>query len=166
MEHLPELVAGHQDSLFAFLYRMCGDADLAEELMQETFVRALRAAGRYRPDARLTTWLFQIAANLLKDRWRQHARRGASLPLDDVALEAPDSTEALALEAVRSDAVRQALLKIPADQRSVLVLRYYHDLKYEEIAEVLMVPVGTVRSRIHNGLTRLKRELQAEVTVS
>jgi RNA polymerase sigma factor (sigma-70 family) len=79
VENLPELVAGYQDSLFAFLYRMCGDADLAEELMQETFVRALRAAGRYQPDALLTTWLFQIAANLLRDRWRQQAG-GESLP--------------------------------------------------------------------------------------
>lgn len=167
MENLEQLVAEHQGSLFAFLYRMCGEAELAEELMQETFVRALRAAKRYRPEGKLSTWLFSIAANLLRDWWRRQARRGVHLPLDD----APGlpgggpGTEEIALGRLEQGQVRMALLALPLEQRSALVLRYYHDLSYEEIAGVLAVPIGTVRSRIHNGLARLKRLLIEEVSV-
>ncbi|MGE5675154.1 MAG: RNA polymerase sigma factor, partial [Mycobacterium leprae] len=73
---LESVIAENQGSLFAFLYRMCGDGALAEELMQEAFVRALQAAKRYRPQGRVSTWLFAIAANLLRDHWRRKARWG------------------------------------------------------------------------------------------
>lgn len=163
MENLAELVAEHQGSLFAFLYRMCGDAALAEELMQETFVRALQAAKRYRPEARVSTWLFSIAANLVRDRWRRRARQGDPLPLDHVVLPGPDSAEEAALERMGHERVREALMELRLEQRLALILRYYHDLSYEEIARTLACPIGTVRSRIHNGLARLKQMLAAEV---
>jgi RNA polymerase sigma-70 factor (ECF subfamily) len=164
VENLEDLVANHQGSLFAFLYRMCGDADLAEELMQETFVRALQAAKRYRPTAAISTWLFSIAANLIRDRWRRQARRSQELPLEELALPGPGTTEDQALRHMGFEEVREALVQLPLEQRSALILRYYHDLSYEEIAQVLACPIGTVRSRIHNGLARLKRVLAAEVT--
>lgn len=166
MENLEELVAEHQHSLFAFLYRMCGEADLAEELMQETFVRAIQAAKRYRPDASVRTWLFSIAANLVRDRWRRRARRGDELPLEEGTMNADQtSPEDDALRRMDHEQVRAALLLLPLEQRSTLVLRYYHDLSYEQIAHVLACPIGTVRSRIHNGLSRLKRILSAGVAV-
>jgi RNA polymerase sigma-70 factor, ECF subfamily len=83
-----------------------------------------------------------------------------------VELSSPHSTEVLALEAVDQGLVRTALLRLSDEHRSVLVLRYYHDLTYEEIARVLVIPIGTVRSRVHNGLARLKQHLvAAEVMV-
>lgn len=163
MENLEDLVASHQGSLFAFLYRMCGEADLAEEMMQETFVRALQAAKRYRPEAAISTWLFRIAANLLRDRWRRQGRRGPDLPLEEADSVAAESTEEHALREIGYEQVRAALLQLSFEHRSALLLRYYHDLSYEEIAQVLACPIGTVRSRIHNGLARLKRILAAEV---
>lgn len=162
MDTLTRLITEHQGALFAFLYRMCGDADLAEELMQESFVRALRAAERYQPQAKVSTWLFSIAANLLRDRWRRQSRRGDELPLDDLPVAAPETTESLALQHLSHEEVRRALLELPLEHRSALVLRYYHDLSYEEIARALAIPIGTVRSRIHNGLTKLKRLLEKE----
>lgn len=159
MENLEELVAAHQGSLFAFLYRMCGDADVAEDLMQETFVRALRAAGRFRPQAEVRTWLFSIATNLVKDRWRREARRGPEVSLHESMVAANDLPEQVVLEKLGQDEVRQALLQLPLPYRSTLVLRYYHDLTYAQIARVLFCPLGTVRSRIHNGLARLKQIL-------
>lgn len=165
MENLEQLVAEHQGCLFAFLYRMCGQADLAEELMQETFVRALRAAKRYRPEGKVSTWLFSIAANLLRDWWRRQARRGLSLPLEDADGAAGEGPEEIALDRYVAGQVRKALLELPLEQRSALILRYYHDLSYEEIAGALACPIGTVRSRIHNGLARLKRLLAEEVSV-
>lgn len=162
MEELETLVARHQGPLFAFLYRMCGDSDLAEELTQETFVRALQASKRYQPRGRVSTWLFAIAANLLRDRWRRRRRWGIFATLDDLSLTASDSTEEQALRSIGGETVREALLQLPVEQRAALVLRYYHDLSYEEIAGALACPIGTVRSRIHNGLERLKRLLAAK----
>lgn len=167
METLEDLVVHHQEPLFAFLYRMCGESDLAEELMQETFVRAFEAAKRYRPEASVRTWLFSIAANLVRDRWRRRARRGEDLPLDDqLTVAAPATTEDEALRLISYEAVRTALPRLPVEQRSALILRYYHDLSYEEIARVLACPIGTVRSRIHNGLARLKRLLLSKEVVA
>lgn len=165
MQSLAELVVQHQGPLFAYLYRMCGDAGQAEELMQETFLRALRAAERYRPEASVCTWLLSIATNLLRDQWRRQKRWGPSLSLDDWLSRAPASPDDDVLKGIEYEHVREALLKLPLEQRSVLLLRYYHDLSYEEIARALSVPIGTVRSRIHNGLARLKRLLTEEVVV-
>lgn len=165
MENLEELIAENQGSLFAFLYRLCGDADVAEEVMQETFVRAIGAAKRYRPEARVSTWLFSIAANLVRDRWRRQVRRGDALPLDDLPLPAPETTDEQALGRVDGQALRATLLRLPLEQRTAIILRYYHDLSYEEIARTMVCPVGTVRSRIHNGVERLRSMLALEVTL-
>jgi RNA polymerase sigma-70 factor (ECF subfamily) len=160
------LLAGHHANVFAFLYRMCGDAHLAEDLMQETFVRALRAADRYEQRARVSTWLYAIAANVARDHWRRQQRR-PEVPLDAAALRSgggpdPGPEEGALAAAVAAD-VRAGLLTLPVEQRTALVLRYYHDLTYADIAEVEHVPLGTVRSRIHNGLERLKTQLAGEV---
>jgi RNA polymerase sigma-70 factor (ECF subfamily) len=159
---LPELVAQHQTNLFAFLYRMCGDTHLAEDLTQEVFVRAIRAAGRYEPRGKVTTWLFSIAANVVKDHWRRQTRaRVVHEEEFGPASGAPAEEEALL--GLELEQVRQALLQLPVEQRTALVLRYYHDFSYADIAQAMVCPVGTVRSRIHNGLERLKQVLTAEV---
>lgn len=160
---LEQFIAEHQGALFAFLYRMVGEQDLAEDLMQETFARALQAAKRYRPQGKVSTWLFAIAANLVRDRWRRKQVRGPEISLDDMPLESPDSTEEQVLRGIGMERVREALLELPIEQRSAILLRYYHDLTYAEIAQALCCPLGTVRSRIHNGLVRLKRLLTEEV---
>jgi RNA polymerase sigma-70 factor, ECF subfamily len=149
---LRELLAGHHANVFAFLYRLCGDAHLAEDLAQETFVRAFRALERYQPRGKVSTWLFAIAANVARDHWRRRRRR-AEVPYEDAVLHADGADMSEGMQ------VREALLSLPLEQRSVLVLRYYHDLSYIEIAEALVIPVGTVRSRIHNGLERMKGQL-------
>jgi RNA polymerase sigma-70 factor (ECF subfamily) len=163
MVDLEQLVTEYQDSLYAYLYRLCGDTGQAEELMQETFLRAIHAAKRYRPEASVKTWLFAIATNIVRDQWRRQKRRGLTLPLDEWFSEAPDATDEQALLGLEHEQVRDALLRLPLEQRSAILLRYFHDLSYEEIAHTLSVPIGTVRSRIHNGLIRLKRMLMAEV---
>ncbi len=163
---LGELVSLHQASLFAFLFRMSGDRTVAEDLMQETFVRALRASATYRPEGKVSAWLFSIAANLCKDYWRRQAKRECA-PLCDDSLErasggAPSPEDRL-MQKTDALLVRRALLQLPVEQRSPLVLFYYHDMSYKEIAECLVLPVGTVRSRIHCGKERLKSLLEGAV---
>lgn len=157
---LAEFVAGQQASLYAFLYRMTGDSYLSEDLMQETFVRALRASKTYKPQGRLASWLFSIATNLVKDHWRKQRSRNSALIVanGDEFSRGSAEDEAMAFNDIES--VRRALLSLPFEQRAPLVLFYYHDLSYEEIAKCLVIPVGTVKSRIHNGKTRVKELLE------
>jgi RNA polymerase sigma-70 factor (ECF subfamily) len=159
---LGALVAENQDALFAFLLRMCGDLHQAEDLMQETFVRAIRAAAHYKPRAAVRTWLFSIAANLVRDQWRRQRVRGAVSLTEYIAM-AADSPEEAVLRRLGNRRVRVAILTLPMEQRAAIVLRYFHELSYQEIAEALVCPVGTVRSRIHNGMSRLRELLRAEV---
>lgn len=162
MPDLGELIAEHQGALYAFLLRMCGDPHQAEDLVQETFVRALRASARYKPQASVRTWLFSIAANLARDRWRRQTVR-KEVALTEYITMAADSPEEAVFRRLGNRRVRLAILELPIEQRSAVVLRYLHDLSYQEIAEVLVCPIGTVRSRIHNGMTRLRQLLEAEV---
>ena len=157
---LAGFVIEHQTSLYAFLYRMTGDRYLAEDLMQETFVRALQASKRYKPQGRLASWLFGIAANLTRDHWRKQRNRH-SVPLSVGCDQASkDSTEDEVLACSEAERLRSALLNLPLEQRAPLVLFYYHDLSYEDISKCLVVPIGTVRSRIHHGKTRIKQLLE------
>jgi RNA polymerase sigma-70 factor (ECF subfamily) len=161
---LQGMIARHHGTIFAFLYRMTGDAALSEELQQEVFLRAIRAGDRYRSVGKLSTWLSAIAANLVRDEFRRAER--APLPLDLEATGPPSpSAEEVALAGEEVARLRAALLQLPVEQRSALILRYYHDLSYAEIAQVLNCPVGTIRSRLHNGIDRLKSLLQEEVAL-
>lgn len=162
MPDLGELIAEHQDALFAFLLRMCGDPHQAEDLMQETFVRAIRAAARYNPQAAVRTWLFSIASNLVRDQWRRQKVRG-EVALTEYITMAADSPEEAVLRRLGNRRVRVAILALPVEQRAAIVLRYFHEFSYHEIADALVCPVGTVRSRIHNGMSRLRELLRAEV---
>lgn len=158
------MIAQHHGSIFAFLYRMTGDPALSEELQQEVFLRAMRAGERYRAVGKLSTWLFTIAANLVRDQFRRASRAPLPLEYDSTGPPAP-SAEEVALAGEEVARLRQALLQLPIEYRSTLILRYYHDLSYAEIAQALGCPVGTVRSRLHNGVERLKVLMQEEVAL-
>ncbi len=160
---LGRLVLDHQSSLYAFLYRMTGDPHLAEDLMQDTFVRALQASAKYQPQGRLSAWLFAIALNLTKDHWRKTYRQPTEdcLPID--RHKPIGSVEDEVETAITAEGVREALLTLPFEQRAPLILFYYHDMTYEDIANCLVIPIGTVRSRIHNAKTRLGRVLRGVI---
>jgi RNA polymerase sigma-70 factor (ECF subfamily) len=161
---LQGLIAQHHGSIFAFLFRMTGDAALSEELQQEVFLRAVRAGDRYRATGKITTWLFAIAANLVRDEFRRAQRAPLPLDLETTGPPSPSAEEVL-LAGEEVARLRQALLSLPPEHRSALILRFYHDLSYAEIAVALGIPLGTVRSRLHNGVERLKILMQEEVAL-
>src|SRR5262245_24086627 len=140
-----ELCRRWERPLYHFIHRHTGGRDV-DDLYQETWLRVVRAAGRFDPTRRFSTWLFQIALNLCRD-WH---RRPPPEPVDpdDVALESPAPSDA------GVDA-RRLLAALPEGQRSAVVLRYYHDLDEDEVARILDVPRGTVKSRLHHAMKRL-----------
>jgi RNA polymerase sigma-70 factor (ECF subfamily) len=153
--------------------RMTGDAHRGEDVAQETFARIFARRKEYQPNGRFSTWLWRIALNLCYDELRRRQRREES-SLDDVCGEAMAALEAFTapepapdkslVEQERGELVRRALMRLPEAYRTVLVLRHYEDLKFREIADVLEVPEGTVKSRMAEALTQMSRLLRPMLT--
>jgi RNA polymerase sigma-70 factor (ECF subfamily) len=149
-EALEVLCKRYERPLYGFLARHGGGRDV-EDLYQETWLRVVRAAPRFDPGRRFSTWLFQIAVNLCRD-WH---RREPPQPED------PARIEALAGSAEANDRIDAAidahrlLAALPEAQRSVVILRYYHGLSEADVAEILGCPRGTVKSRLHYAMARL-----------
>jgi RNA polymerase sigma-70 factor, ECF subfamily len=160
---LTMLVERHHDPLLGFLYRMTGgDRTLAEDLVQETFLRILRSIQQYQHPRPFKPWLYMIATNLTRDHYkRADMRHTMSMPdnLGEIASQhetLPEDAMVFRHEAKR---VALAIQELPAHQREAVILRYYQELSLAEIAAVLEVPLGTVKSRISLGLGRLRTAL-------
>jgi RNA polymerase sigma-70 factor (ECF subfamily) len=165
-----QLVRKWEKPLQALCARMVGDAHRAEDLTQDVFARVFASRREYRPAAKFSTWLWRVALNRCYDELRQAQRwneypllteseENASALLETMTTSAPPPDGA-AVENERAELVRQALLRLPESYRSVVVLRHYHDLKFREVAEVLEIPEGTVKSRMAEAMTQLHRILQ------
>jgi RNA polymerase sigma-70 factor (ECF subfamily) len=149
--------------LFDFLSRMTGDAQTAEDLVQDIFVRILKYRATYREDGRFETWLFRIARNARADYFRT---RRPSEPLAPEVFERPGTADGPAdlFEQGREVArLKRALLLLRDDKRELLVLARYRDMKHEQIAALLGVDVGTVKVRVHRALREL-REIFLKLT--
>jgi RNA polymerase sigma-70 factor (ECF subfamily) len=143
-------------ALFDFLARMTGDRTAAEDLVQDIFVRILKYRVTFRDGGSFETWLYRIARNARADYFRQ---RTPVEPLADEALErpAPQPGPALRLEADRErDRLRRALMLLREDQRELLVLARYRDMRYEQIAEILGIEIGAVKVRVHRAIRELR----------
>lgn len=150
-----EAYAAHASELYGFAVRSLGDAGLAEEAVQETFLRAWRAGDRFDPElGSLRTWLFAILRNVVIDLGRARASRpGLAERGIEPSVEPFD-------EALLSWQVEEALRRIGEEHRRVLVETYYRGRPYAEIAKELGVPEGTVKSRVYYGLRALRVALE------
>lgn len=152
-----ELVHCHREGVVNLVYRMSGDIHLAEDVAQETFIRAWRGLARYRPRSPFRNWLYRIATNAALDALR---RGRESVDIDGLALAASGPGPEGTVEGrEREKQVQQAVLALPSASRAVLVLREYEGLSYRQIAEVLDIPMGTVMSRLSYARNRLKQTL-------
>ena len=156
------LVHRHQRGVLNYTFRMVQNRHIAEELTQEVFLALVKNAGRYKPTAKFTTYLYTIASNIVSKEWARRKRRPKFFSLsswwnqeDDESFNPQDhicDERANVLAAFQrgeiSEAVNEALRHLPEHQRETFVLRRFQDLSYEEISEVLEVPVGTIKSRI------------------
>jgi RNA polymerase sigma-70 factor (ECF subfamily) len=171
------LVAEHSGDVYALLYRLTSDAEEARDLTQETFLRAFQSINRFRGDANLRTWLYRIAVNQARNRWRWWRRRkrdvtvsldatderhkqplGATLRDNDAA---DPEQETLAHE--REGQLREALLGLRQSYREAVILRDVEGFSYEEIADTLEISIGTVKSRISRGRLEMRRKLEGSL---
>jgi RNA polymerase sigma-70 factor (ECF subfamily) len=167
------LVERYQKPLINFFYRALVDRSQAEDLAQEVFVGLFRAAKRYKPTAKFTTFLFRIASNLLASEVRKRVRRPQTVPIlegtgrdrEDVGVLQIEDTEARVAERVDlnilAESIRDGVAELSHAQRTVFVLRKYQGLSYREIARVMRCPVGTAKSRMARAERALRPRLRA-----
>lgn len=161
-----ELVARHRDGVYGFVRHVVGHEADAQDLAQETFVRAFGALGRFREGAPFEPWLYTIAANLCRSHFRRMRFRPQSLDMTKglesvVATLAPDPAEA-ALEREQSRRLRAAIQALPAEQRIIVVLRHLQSHSYQRISEIVGLPVSTVEHRLRAARKVLRRALEEQ----
>ncbi len=174
MSAFNELVERHKRPLINYFYRFFWDHQLAEDCCQEVFCRLHKSAARYAPRARFNTFLYRIAKHYLYDQFRKQSKMPELVSLDQPAF--PDDRTGAGLHETLPDKrsnphrafeqqdelriIRHAILSLPAKYRDVFILCENQDLKYEEAAGVLAIPVGTVKSRMYKATMLLRKKLQ------
>jgi RNA polymerase sigma-70 factor (ECF subfamily) len=162
-----QLILRWERPIYALAYRVIGREEDARDVCQETFLRAFRALPGFKGQAKFSSWLYRIALNLCRD-WVRRQRR---TPIVDV----PDGVDPFELAADRqpvetiedlvsrremSAAVEEAMALLPEEQRTAIVLKEYHGMTFQEIAELQGCPLSTVKTRLYQGLTVLRRHLE------
>jgi RNA polymerase sigma-70 factor (ECF subfamily) len=166
-----QLVDRHQRSLINFFYHLSWDRSTSEDCAQEVFLRLYSHLGTYEPQAKFTTFLYRVARNLWIDRVRSAASHGKAVSLespvgfgeertlrDRVSAGAPTPVEILTRQETQ-DSLKRAIEQLPEEQKAVLILSEIQGLKYQEIGAILDIPVGTVKSRMHTAMEKLKEML-------
>lgn len=172
-EAFDTLIQRYSGDIYALLYRITQNADESAELAQETFLKAFKAIRKFRADAELKTWLFRIAINESRNRHRWWKRRfrektvslddtvgDSGVTLHDTLADAAENPESSLLRREHEEALESALMSLPQAFREVIVLCDIEGQSYQQIAEVLEMNIGTVKSRIARGREELRRRLK------
>ena len=162
IEGWEHLVETHQQSIFRLAYLLLGDADDAEDITQETFIHAYRALHRFDPTRPFRPWLMRIATNLCRN-WHRSLRRYISALQNGLKNEPqPGSTYEQAEHNVEMDNLWKTINSLPLPDQQVIYLRYFLECSETETAEILGIALGTVKSRSHRALARMRAVLQTQ----
>ncbi len=146
--------------VFAFLFRMLSSPEEAEDLCQDTFIKLIKAAGKYQPDGKFKSWLFRIAGNQARSRLRRR-KIIRWLPLlsdhDTTPTPEADALESLAAQEAQT-LVQDAIARLPERQRQAMILKHFHDLSYEGIAMAMDTTVSSVQMLLHRAMTALRKD--------
>lgn len=162
-EAFEELVRRYQDRLYNTVYRLLGHAEDARDAVQEAFINAYQSLNSFKGDSQFYTWLYRIAINTaisLKRKSRSMPVSGSDRGLGEPIDPSPASSPGHALEMAEDERrVQKALNRLSPEHRAVLILKDLEGQKYEEMAEILNVPIGTVRSRLHRARSEMRQLL-------
>jgi RNA polymerase sigma-70 factor (ECF subfamily) len=165
-ESFNQLILRWERPIYALAYRTIGREEDARDICQETFLRAFRALPGFRGQAKFSSWLYRIALNLCRDWIRRERRTPVVQASEDIdlielaaAAEPSESIEDLVARKDLTRLVERAMAKLPEEQRTAIVLKEYHGLTFQEIADLVGCPLSTVKTRLYQGLTVLRREM-------
>jgi RNA polymerase sigma-70 factor (ECF subfamily) len=174
-ESFNQLIVRWERPIYALAYRQIGREEDARDVVQDAFLRAFRALPGFKGQAKFSSWLYRITLNLCRD-WLRRQRRapfvetpdgidiGDLTPADTGAVS--ESIEDLVARKNLSQHVARAMRRLPEEQRSAILLKEYHGLTFQEIAELQGCPLSTVKTRLYQGLTVLRRELERNGTMA
>jgi RNA polymerase sigma-70 factor, ECF subfamily len=162
-----EIVRRYRDPLFNFVVRLLGDAFFSEDIVQETFLRVYRNRHRYHQVAKFSTWIYTIASNLAKTELRRRKVRNffsiSSKGEDEKDYDLVDTSSDIERDVdgvLKSEIILKEINALPFHFKEAVLLRDIQDLSYEEISQILNVPLGTVKSRVNRGRSRLQKRLK------
>ena len=170
LDSFNQLVVRWERPIYALAYRTIGREEEARDVCQETFLRAFRALKGFKGQAKFSSWLYRITLNLCRD-WIRRERRTpiAQMPegvdpidVADEHVSPAESVEDLVARRELSDAVARAMQELPEEQRTAILLKEYHGLTFQEIADMLHCPLSTVKTRLYQGLSVLRRRLERQ----
>jgi RNA polymerase sigma-70 factor (ECF subfamily) len=170
LDSFNQLVTRWERPIYALAYRTLGREEDARDVVQEAFLRAYRGLRGFKGEAKFSSWLYRITLNLCRD-WIRRERRApiVSLPegtdpvdLADDRASPVESVEDLVARREMSQAVARAMAELPDEQRSAILLKEYHGLTFQEIADMLDCPLSTVKTRLYQGLSVLRRRLERQ----
>lgn len=167
LDSFNQLVLRWERPIYALAYRVIGREEDARDVAQETFLRAFRALAGFKGQAKFSSWLYRIALNLCRDWIRRERRAPVAQAPEGIDLfelasaGAPsESVEDLVSRRELGRAVAKAMATLPEEQRTAIVLKEYHGLTFQEIADLLDCPLSTVKTRLYQGLTVLRKQLE------
>ncbi len=153
------LVEKYHKGLISYLYGYVRDHATAEDLAQEAFIKAYNNLHKYKPDYAFSTWLYKIATNLAYS----HLRKRRDLPLDETLLPDVKSNAGERIDKkIQAHQIRQCIAKLPNNYRHVIELYYWHGFTYDEVAETVNAPVGTIKTWLYRAKAELRKELSYE----
>lgn len=164
-----QLIVRWERPIYGLAYRVIGREEDARDIVQETFLRAFRALPGFKGQAKFSSWLYRIALNLCRDWIRRQKRTpivAAPEGVDIIELAAEqgpvESIETLVARKQLSETVAEAMQHLPEDQRTAIILKEYHGLTFQEIADLQACPLSTVKTRLYQGLSVLRRRLEQQ----
>lgn len=170
MDSFNQLVSRWERPMYALAYRTIGREEDARDVVQDTFLRAYRGLKGFKGQAKFSSWLYRIALNLCRD-WMRRERRAPlvqvpegtdAVDLADAQASPAESVEDLVARREMSRAVAKAMADLPEEQRAAILLKEYHGLTFQEIADTLNCPLSTVKTRLYQGLSVLRRRLERQ----
>ena len=166
-ESFNQLIKRWEKPIYALAYRTIGREDDARDVVQETFLRAFRGLSGFKGQAKFSSWLYRITLNLCRDWMRRQRRAPVVVTPDGVDLvelagesEEVETADAAVERKDLSRAIARAMTALPEEQRAAIVLKEYHGLTFQEIADLLGCPLSTVKTRLYQRLTVLRKELE------
>ena len=172
LDSFNQLVARWERPIYALAYRTLGREEDARDVVQEAFLRAFRGLRGFRGQAKFSSWLYRITLNLCRD-WIRRERRAPvvqtpegvdPIEMADERMAPTESVEDLVARKEMTAAVSRAMAELPEEQRVAILLKEYHGLTFQEIADQLDVPLSTVKTRLYQGLSVLRRRLERRQT--
>jgi len=157
-----DLIGRHHGAAYAVIRGILGDSDEVEDVLQQVYIKIHRGLPAFRGEARFSTWVYQIARNEALNAAKR--RRFENTPIEEVALAAPEATSPERAYGRRElgERMEAAMARLDESHRLALELRYMGDRSYDEIAEMMQIPLGTVKTYIHRGKAQLKEILERE----